>query len=122
MAGDLRPGIGDRVQLQQVVMNLILNGIEAMRDTEGRARRLVVRSEMRKPDEVPIAVQDEGVGIDSKNQRRIFDPFFMTKPQGMGLNISHTIVEAHCGRLWASAKSDCGTTFQFTLPAAIDRV
>jgi C4-dicarboxylate-specific signal transduction histidine kinase len=124
LADDLRPGIGDRVQLQQVVMNLILNGIEAMRDTEDRTRRLVVRSEMREPDEVLVAIRDEGVGIDPKNLRRIFDPFFTTKPQGMGmgLNISHTIVEAHGGRLWATANGGFGTTFQFTLPAAIDHV
>jgi signal transduction histidine kinase len=77
---------------------------------------------MRGADEVLIAVRDEGVGIDLKNQRRIFDAFFTTKPQGMGmgLNISHSIVEAHGGRLWASANPGRGATFQFTLPVATD--
>jgi C4-dicarboxylate-specific signal transduction histidine kinase len=119
LAADLRRGIGDCVQLQQVAMNLILNGIEAMRDTGDRSRRLLVRSEMRKPDEVLVAIRDEGIGIDPKNLRRLFDPFFTTKPQGMGmgLNISHTIVEAHGGRLWATANDGFGATFQFTLPA-----
>ncbi len=121
-AENLRPAIGDRVQLQQVLVNLIQNGIEAMRDTTDRPRRLVVRSEMRSPDEVLVAVRDAGVGIDPKNQRRIFDPFFTTKPQGMGmgLNISHSIVEANGGRLWATPNSDFGTTLQFTLPANRD--
>jgi len=122
-ADNLRPAAGDRVQLQQVLVNLIQNGIEAMRDTTDRPRRLVVRSEMRSPDEVLVAVRDAGVGIDSKNQRRIFDPFFTTKPQGMGmgLNISHSMVEANGGRLWATPNSDFGTTFQFTLPVDLTR-
>ena len=124
VAENLLPAIGDRVQLQQVLVNLIQNGIEAMRDTTDRPRRLVVRSEMRSPDEVTIAVRDDGVGIDPKNQRRIFDAFFTTKQQGMGmgLNISHSIVEAHGGRLWAAANNDFGTTFQFTLPVSREPV
>jgi C4-dicarboxylate-specific signal transduction histidine kinase len=121
-AASLGPAMGDRVQLQQVLVNLILNGIEAMRDTAGRPRRLVVTSEMQGADEVLVAVRDDGAGIDPKNLRRVFDPFFTTKQQGMGmgLNISQSIVEAHGGRLWAAANSDFGTTFQFTLPANRD--
>jgi C4-dicarboxylate-specific signal transduction histidine kinase len=124
LTSDLPLAIGDRVQLQQVLVNLILNGVEAMRDTTDRPRRLVVRSEMRRPDEVLVAVRDAGVGIDPKDQRRIFDAFFTTKPEGMGmgLNISHTIVEGHGGRLWAEANRDFGTTFQFTIPASRDTV
>jgi len=121
LAAELPLVPGDRVQLQQVLVNLITNGIEAMRDISGRPRRLVLRSEMREV-EVLVAVEDQGVGIDPKNQRRLFDAFFTTKPQGMGmgLNISHSIVQAHGGRLWATANPGHGATFQFTLPAASD--
>jgi C4-dicarboxylate-specific signal transduction histidine kinase len=121
LADALPPAPGDRVQLLQVLVNLILNGIEAMRDISDRPRRVVVRSEMRER-EVLVAVQDAGAGIDPKDQRRIFDAFFTTKPQGMGmgLNVSQSIVQAHDGRLWATANPGGGTTFQFTLPAATD--
>jgi C4-dicarboxylate-specific signal transduction histidine kinase len=124
LSDNLRPAAGDRIQLQQVLVNLILNGIEAMRDVTDRLRLLVVRSEERSADEVLVTVRDAGVGIDPKNERRIFDPFFTTKQQGMGmgLNISHSIVEAHGGRLWAAANSDFGTTFQFTIPASREPV
>jgi C4-dicarboxylate-specific signal transduction histidine kinase len=122
LANGLRLAWGDRIQLQQVVVNLILNGIEAMHDTENRPRRLVVRSELYSPDEVLVAVRDDGVGIEPKDHRRIFEAFFTTKPQGMGmgLNISHSVVEAHGGRLWAAANDDFGTTFQFTIPVIRD--
>jgi C4-dicarboxylate-specific signal transduction histidine kinase len=120
LAGDLPPVMGDRVQLQQVIVNLILNGIEAMSDVAGRERRLVIRSEMPNSDQVLVAVEDSGIGIDPKNEKRIFDAFFTTKAQGMGmgLSISHSIIESHGGRLWASRNSDYGATIQFTLPAA----
>ena len=124
LADNLRPATGDRVQLQQVLANLILNGIEAMRDITDRPRRLVVRSEMRGADEALVAVRDEGAASIPKNLRRIFDVFFTTKPQGMGmgLHISRSIVEAHGGRLWADANRNFGATFQFTLPAGRDAV
>jgi C4-dicarboxylate-specific signal transduction histidine kinase len=120
LADDLPPTVGDRVQLQQVIVNLVQNGIEAMSAVADRPRRLVIRSEKRDSDEVLVAVRDSGIGIDPKNERRIFDAFFTTKGQGMGmgLSISHSIIEAHGGRLWASANSDRGATIQFTLPAA----
>jgi C4-dicarboxylate-specific signal transduction histidine kinase len=120
LAGDLPPAMGDRVQLQQVIVNLILNGIEAMSDVAGRERRLVIRSGMPNSDQVLVAVQDAGIGIDPNNEKRIFDAFFTTKAQGMGmgLSISHSIIESHGGRLWASRNSDYGATIQFTLPAA----
>lgn len=120
LADDLPAAMGDRVQLQQVMANLVLNGIEAMSTVTDRPRELVIRSEVRDGEELLVAVQDSGVGIDSKNQKRIFDAFFTTKSQGMGmgLSISHSIVEAHCGRLWASANEGHGATLQFTLPAA----
>jgi len=118
---DLPATTGDRVQLQQVIVNLILNGIEAMSDVTDRPRRLVIRSQMQNSDEVMVAVRDSGVGIDPKNEKRIFDAFFTTKDQGMGmgLSISHSIIEAHGGRLWASGNSDYGATLQFTLPATL---
>jgi C4-dicarboxylate-specific signal transduction histidine kinase len=119
LAADLAATVGDRVQLRQVIVNLILNGIEAMSAVNDRPRLLVIRSEKRKPDEVLVAVQDSGVGIAPKDQKRIFDAFFTTKDQGMGmgLSISQSIIEAHGGRLWATNNDDFGATFQFTLPA-----
>ena len=119
LAADLPATIGDRVQLQQVIVNLVLNGIEAMSAVTDRPRRLVIRSERQDSDQVLIAVRDSGVGIDAKDFRRIFDAFFTTKAQGMGMGLSicHSIIEAHGGRLWASTNSDHGATLQFTLPA-----
>jgi signal transduction histidine kinase len=109
---------GDRVQLQQVLVNLIQNAIEAMSAVTDRPRRLVLRSEMRSQDELLVAVEDSGIGIDPKNDRRIFDAFFTTKAQGMGMGLAicQSIIEAHGGRLWASANTDHGATVQFTLP------
>jgi C4-dicarboxylate-specific signal transduction histidine kinase len=120
LGNDLPATMGDRVQLQQVIVNLILNGIEAMSGVADRPRRLVIRSRMENSDEVLVAVRDSGAGIDPKNEKRIFDAFFTTKDQGMGmgLSISHSIIEAHGGRLWASNNSDYGATVQFTLPVA----
>jgi C4-dicarboxylate-specific signal transduction histidine kinase len=119
LAADLPATIGDRVQLQQVIVNLVLNGIEAMSAVTDRPRRLVIRSERQDSDQVLIAVRDSGVGIDAKDFRQIFDAFFTTKAQGMGMGLSicHSIIEAHGGRLWATTNSDHGATLQFTLPA-----
>jgi C4-dicarboxylate-specific signal transduction histidine kinase len=119
LTSGLPPVMADRVQLQQVVVNLVQNGIESMNAVTDRPRRLLIRSSMQGSNEVLVAVQDSGGGIDSKNQRRLFDAFFTTKSRGMGmgLSISHSIVEAHGGRLWASNNSDHGATLQFTLPA-----
>jgi C4-dicarboxylate-specific signal transduction histidine kinase len=118
LAADLPDTLGDRVQLQQVIVNLVLNGIEAMSDVSGRPRRLVVSSRMQGADEVLVAVRDSGIGISLKDEKRIFDPFFTTKAQGMGMGlaISHSIIEAHGGRLWAAGNIDHGATVQFTLP------
>jgi C4-dicarboxylate-specific signal transduction histidine kinase len=119
LASDLPATVGDRVQLQQVIVNLILNGIEAMSGVDNRPRRLVVSSQISNSGEVLVAVRDSGVGIAPKDEKRIFDAFFTTKAQGMGmgLSISHSIIEAHGGRLWATSNSDHGATVQFTLPA-----
>jgi PAS domain S-box-containing protein len=105
----------DRVQLQQVVMNLMLNGIEAMKDTGGD---LTVTSNRTGDDQLLISVRDSGIGLPVDQTERIFEAFFTTKPQGtgMGLSISRKIIESHGGRLWASANTGRGATFQFRLP------
>jgi signal transduction histidine kinase/HAMP domain-containing protein len=106
----------DRVQLQQVLMNLMLNGIQAMRDTSGE---LTVRSRNAEGGELLISVSDSGLGLPAGATERIFEPFFTTKSQGtgMGLSICRRIVEAHGGRLWASANPERGATFHFILPS-----
>jgi C4-dicarboxylate-specific signal transduction histidine kinase len=111
--------IADRVQLQQVIVNLIQNAIEAMSAVNDRPRELAIRSQSTPESEILISVRDSGVGIDPKDQRRIFNSFFTTKPQGMGmgLSISHSIIESQGGRLWASSNPDHGVTMNFTLPA-----
>jgi signal transduction histidine kinase len=103
-----------------VIVNLILNGIEAMSSVVDRPRRLVIRSQMQNSDEVLVAVRDSGVGISPNDEKRIFDAFYTTKSQGMGmgLSISQSIIEAHGGSLWASSNGDHGATVQFTLPAS----
>jgi len=117
--GDLTPGLpkvmADRVQLQQVLMNLMLNGIEAMKDTGGK---LTVTSKSNEDGQLMISVSDAGVGLPGEKPDRIFEAFFTTKAQGtgMGLSISRTIVESHSGRLWASANTGRGATFHFSLP------
>jgi PAS domain S-box-containing protein len=110
---------GDRVQLQQVVLNLILNAVEAMGSVEERQRMLSVVTEQRAAD-VRIAVHDSGPGIDPEHLQRVFEPFYTTKESGlgMGLSICRSIIAAHGGRLWADANQPRGTVFQFTLPAA----
>jgi signal transduction histidine kinase/CheY-like chemotaxis protein len=117
LEGNLPPVMGNRVQLQQVIMNLILNAIEAMSTVEDRKRELLIRSQRGGGDEVRVAVQDSGMGLDPLIAERIFDAFHTTKPAGlgMGLSISRSIVESHGGRLWATPNDDFGTTFQFTL-------
>ena len=118
LAADLPPVMGDRVQLQQVVLNLILNGIEAMSTVEDRPRELVIRTRRgERDDEVCVAVQDSGIGLDPESRERIFHAFHTTKPGGLGLGLSigRSIVEGHGGRLWAVSNERCGATFQFTL-------
>ena len=105
----------DRVQLQQVLMNLMLNGIEAMQEGSGE---LSVASQRTEDGQSLVSVSDSGIGFPGENLERIFEAFFTTKPQGtgMGLSISRLIIESHGGRLWASANTGRGATFQFTLP------
>jgi PAS domain S-box-containing protein len=124
LAADVPPVLGDRVQLQQVILNLVMNGVEAMASVADRPRELLVRSRQDEPDHVLVAVRDSGVGIDRQNLEKIFDPFYTTKSQGigMGLAISRSIVEHHGGRLWANPNDGPGATFQFTLPTEGARV
>ena len=105
----------DRVQMQQVLMNLMLNGIEAMKDRIGE---LTVRSKKTEDDQILVSVSDLGIGLPAEDAERIFYAFFTTKAQGtgMGLKITRSIIEAHGGRLWVSANTGTGATFQFTLP------
>jgi signal transduction histidine kinase len=119
MHTDLTEGLpkvmADRVQLQQVLMNLMLNGIEAMQDTTGE---LSIQSQLREDDQVLISVSDTGVGLPAEDADQIFNAFFTTKSQGtgLGLAITRSIVESHGGRIWGTSNSGPGATFQFTLP------
>jgi C4-dicarboxylate-specific signal transduction histidine kinase len=117
LASDLPQVMGDRVQLQQVLMNLVLNGMEAMKDVD-TARELIINSQPAKNEQVIVSVSDTGVGLPPHQAEQIFNAFFTTKPSGtgMGLRISRSIIESHGGRLWAANNSPRGASFCFTLP------
>jgi PAS domain S-box-containing protein len=108
----------DRVQLQQVILNLVMNAIESTASVDRERRRMVIQSALPNPGELLVAVKDTGPGIDAQQAGRLFAPFFTTKPQGigMGLPISRSIIEAHGGRLWAEKNEPHGAVFQFVLP------
>ena len=118
LAPDLPWVLGDRIQLQQVILNLMINGIEAMSGVSGRPRRLEIGSRMQEGHQVCISIHDNGVGVGAELLARLFEPFFTTRSEGigMGLPISRSIVEAHGGRLWAESTENQGSVFQFTLP------
>src|SRR5258707_485072 len=118
LASELPPALGDRVQLQQVLINLVMNGIQAMAPVTDRARVLVIRTQRHDANQILVAVEDVGIGIESENLNRLFGAFYTTKPDGMGmgLSISRSIVEAHDGSISATRNSGPGMTFQFTLP------
>jgi signal transduction histidine kinase len=123
LARDLPPVLAGRVELQQVIINLMMNGMQAMEPVTDRPRRLVVRSS-RHNDEALVSVRDSGVGIDPDNIDRLFNAFFTTKANGMGmgLSIGRSIVESYGGRIWASNNDGSGTTFQFALPLRAEGV
>jgi C4-dicarboxylate-specific signal transduction histidine kinase len=119
LAEGLLPVHGDRVQLQQVVLNLILNAVEAMGSVEARERDLLISTEPNQTGGVLLAVRDSGPGIDPEHLERVFEPFYTTKSSGvgMGLSICRSIIDAHGGRLWADVNEPRGAAFRFTLPA-----
>ena len=111
---------GDRIQLQQVLLNLIQNGLDAMSTVDDRRKQLVITTAKVEPDNVSVAVQDTGPGVDPENLERIFEAFYTTKSDGlgMGLSICRAIIEAHGGKLWATTAAQKGAVLQFTLPVA----
>jgi signal transduction histidine kinase len=115
----LVPVWGDRVQLQQVVVNLILNALDAMSSVESGPRELSIRTEQNQTGGILVAVSDSGSGIDPGNLERVFEPFYTTKSSGvgMGLSICQTIINGYGGRLWVDANEPRGAVFRFTLPA-----
>jgi predicted ATPase/signal transduction histidine kinase len=120
LAEDLPPALGDKVQLQQVILNLILNGIEAMNTVEDHSRDLIIRTQCSEEGVVTVTVRDSGIGLDSSSMGKVFAAFHTTKPGGlgMGLSISRSIVENHHGRLWVTAHDGPGVSFHFTLLTA----
>jgi signal transduction histidine kinase len=125
LVSELAPGLptvtGDRVQLQQVLLNLILNAVAAMSTLEAASRRLVVKTEKHEDKGVKVSVRDTGTGIDEEHKEHIFEPFYTTKPtgMGMGLAISQRIINAWGGSIMAENNLDQGTTFSFVLPTGI---
>jgi C4-dicarboxylate-specific signal transduction histidine kinase len=119
---DLSPGLprvlADRIQLQQVILNLVVNGIEAMASVTGRPRQLLIRSQLVDSGQIRISIQDTGIGVSPEAIGRLFEPFYTTRPQGMGMGlpISRSIIESHGGKLWAESMPSQGSVFQFTLP------
>jgi C4-dicarboxylate-specific signal transduction histidine kinase len=121
LATDLLQVMGDRVQLQQVMMNLMMNSIDAMKDVDG-TRKLTIKSQRAENEQVLVSISDTGVGLPPQQAHQIFNAFFTTKPHGtgMGLRISRSIIESHGGRLWAADNSPRGASFYLTLPAKVE--
>jgi signal transduction histidine kinase len=119
LAASLPPVSGDRVQLQQVILNLLVNGIQAMAHVSDRPRELLIRSRADDAGNVVVEIGDSGTGIDPAHVGQLFNAFFTTKANGMGMGLSicRSIIEAHGGRVWASPNAGHGSIFQFTLPA-----
>jgi signal transduction histidine kinase len=120
LAGRLPLVQGDRGQLQQVILNLVRNAADAMSQVSDRARVLLVTSEFKPASDVLVSIEDSGTGIDPKNIDRIFEAFFTTKANGMGMGLAicRSIIEAHSGRLWAKPNMNYGSVFYISLPAS----
>jgi signal transduction histidine kinase len=124
LADDLPPVTGDRVQLQQVILNLLRNASEAMSSVVDRPRRVLVKTERDSGDRVRVIVRDAGVGLDHHVIDKLFEAFYTTKSGGMGigLSVSRSIVESHQGRIWAESHDGPGATFSFSIPCCPDAV
>jgi signal transduction histidine kinase len=124
LAGDLPTITGDRIQLQQVILNLLRNASDAMVDVDDRPRQLLIRTEREDVDRVRVSVRDAGVGVAPQNMSKLLDAFYTTKTDGMGvgLSISRSIIERHHGRLWAERNDGPGTTFSFSIPSGPEGV
>jgi signal transduction histidine kinase len=124
LATDLPPVRGDRIQVQQVVLNLLVNALDALRGVPEGVRALQVSAGTAASQGVLVAVRDTGIGLAAASLARLFDAFYTTKAEGMGLGlaISRRIIEAHGGQLWATPNAGPGATFQFTLPTAGEQV
>jgi PAS domain S-box-containing protein len=119
---ELPPVIGDRVQLQQVILNLLRNGSDAMSSVDDRPRELLFRTEVEEGDRVRLSVQDVGIGFELQSLDRLFQTFYTTKEEGMGIGlaVSHSIIENHRGRMWANPNDGPGVTFSFSIPCATE--
>jgi signal transduction histidine kinase len=115
---EIPPITGDRVQLQQVILNLLLNASDAMSSIDDRPRQLVIRTEREEDDRVRLSVQDAGAGFKPQDEDRLFDAFYTAKSggMGMGLSVSRSIIESHHGRLWAALNDGPGAKFSFSIP------
>jgi signal transduction histidine kinase len=124
LAEDLPTVNGDRIQLQQVVLNLLRNASDAMVDVHDRPRQLLIRTEREDDDRVRVSVRDAGVGVDPENMNKLLEAFFSTKSDGMGigLSVSRSIIERHHGRLWAEPNDGPGVTFSFSIPSSPESV
>jgi signal transduction histidine kinase len=118
LADGLPPVVGDRIQLQQVILNLLLNASDAMSGIDDRPRQVTVSTAREGNDAVRVVVQDAGMGFDPENADRLFEPFYTTKSGGMGigLSVSRSIIERHHGRIWAASNDGAGATFSFSIP------
>jgi signal transduction histidine kinase len=120
LALDLPAVTGDRIQLQQVILNLVRNASDAMTAVDDRPRQLLIRTEDEDGDRVRVSVRDAGVGVDPQNMAKLFEAFYTTKSDGMGigLSVSRSIIERHHGRLWAEPNDGPGATFSFSIPVS----
>ena len=124
LADDLPPLVGDRIQLQQVILNLLRNAADAMSTVDDRPREWLIRTERAEGNQVRLSVKDSGVGFTPQAAEKIFEAFYTTKIDGMGigLSISRSIIEAHQGRIWATPNDGPGCTFSFAIPRALGEV